>query len=415
MHYRDLGSRLGVTAIALSIAYVITLPFTNPDSRQFSRAFRAAPASLAGIGEDHSMLDPVSVRHSFVAAAFVPEAKVVSGDPDDEDGEKIPREVLEEMDNQIPTPSLSLLQGAAHAAIENPAKMAGIEEFLAMDEEAFEEDESDLVVPELTEDSGHGTSFSFRTHKTVKGETLAQIGAHYRVPPEQLGVINNIAKIDRALPAGESILVPVGLGTFHVVGKKETVFSIAGHYNLKAGTVVFFNKAHQEELTLKPGEQLFIPLGAIATNDAKTIAGNTQIRNLLSNRLSFIWPVHGRITSGFGYRVHPIYHHGRMHKGIDIGLPTGTPIHAAERGRVLWADWRGGAGKCVIIEHPNGMQSIYMHCSKILVKRGQWVTRKATIAKVGETGLATGPHLHFSIKRDGDMINPLKFLAKSQL
>jgi len=409
---QDLGKRLGVTVIALSIAYVITLPFTAPDSRRVSRAFRAAPASLAGIG-GNEMLEPVAVKHRFVAAAFVPEARVVSGVPDEDEGDRIPREVLEDMDRQIPTPSLSLLQGAANAAaIDNPAKMAGIEEFLAMDEEAFEMDESAFVVPELSEDSGHGTSFSFRTHKSAKGETIAQIGAHYRVPPEQL--INNV-KMDRVLGAGVDVLVPVGLGTFHVVGKKETVFTVASHYNLKPGTVLFFNKAHQEDLSLKPGEQLFIPLGAIDPKDGKTIAANTGIRNLLSNRLSFLWPVHGRITSPFGWRVHPIYHSGRMHKGIDIGLPTGTPIRAAERGRVLWADWRGGAGKCVIIEHPNGLQTFYMHCSKILVKRGQWVTRKQLIAKVGETGLATGPHLHFSIKREGDMINPLKFLARSQL
>ena len=410
----DLGSRLGVTAVALTVAYVISLPFITPDSRRVSRAFRAAPASLAGIGTDHGMLEPVSVRRQFVAAAFVPEARVVSGLPDEDEGEPIPREALDEMDSQIPTPSLTLLQGAAQNAIEKPASLAGIDEFLALDEEAFEMDEADFSVPELTEDSGHGTSFTFRKHTTRKGETIRQIAAHYRVAPEHLEVINAM-KADRVLPANESILVPVGLGTVHIVGKKETVFAVAKHYNLKASTVLFFNRSHAEDLTLKPAEQLYIPLGSIDMKDAKEIASNTPIRNLLENKLMFTWPLHGRLSSRFGWRIHPIYHRGRMHKGIDIAVPTGTPIKAAERGRVLWATWKGGSGLCVIVEHPNGLHSYYMHCSKILVKRGQWVSRRQVIAKVGETGLATGPHLHFSLQRDGDMINPLKYLALKQL
>lgn len=410
----DLRSRLGATVVALSIAYITTLPLATPDSKRVSRAFRAAPASLAGINGDHSTLEPVSVKRQFVAAAFVPEARVVSGLPDEDEGEPIPREVLDEMDSQIPTPSLTLLQGAAQNAIEKPASLAGIDEFLALDEEAFEMDEADFVVPELDENTGHGSSFSWRTHKTARGETLRQIAAHYRVAPEHLEVINAM-KMDRSLSAGESILVPVGLGTVHVVGKKQTVFTVAKQYNLKPSTVLFFNRSHSEDLTLKQGEQLFIPLGSIESKGAKEIAANTQIRNLLENKLMFTWPLHGRLSSRFGWRVHPIYHRGRMHKGIDLAVPTGTPIRAAERGRVLWADWKGGSGKCVIIEHPNGMHSYYMHCSKILVKRGQYVTRRSVIAKVGETGLATGPHLHFSLKRDGDMINPLKYLALKQL
>lgn len=400
--------------IALSVAYVVALPLTTPDSRNFSRAFRAAPASLAGINGDHSTLEPVSVKRSFVAAAFVPEARVVSGLPDEDEGEAIPREALDEMDSQIPTPSLSLLQGAAQNAIDKPASLAGIDEFLALDEEAFEMDEADFVVPELAESSGTGSSFSWRSHKTAKGETLAQIAAHYRVAPEHLEVINAM-KADQVLPAGESIVVPVGLGTVHVVGKKQTVFNVAKQYNLKPSTVLFFNRAHHEEISLKPGEQLFVPLGSIDTKGAKEIASNIQIRNLLENKLLFTWPLHGRLSSRFGYRIHPVYHRGRMHKGIDIAVPTGTPIRAAERGRVLWATWKGGSGLCVIVEHPNGMHSYYMHCSKILVKRGQWISRRQVIAKVGATGLATGPHLHFSLKREGDMINPLKYLALKQL
>jgi murein DD-endopeptidase MepM/ murein hydrolase activator NlpD len=82
---------------------------------------------------------------------------------------------------------------------------------------------------------------------------------------------------------------------------------------------------------------------------------------------------------------------------------------------VIWSSWRGGAGLCVIIEHPNGMYSIYAHCSKLLAKRGQWVGRRSVIAKVGSTGYSTGSHLHFALKRDGEVLNPLKYLPANSL
>ncbi|MEO0837667.1 MAG: peptidoglycan DD-metalloendopeptidase family protein [Cyanobacteria bacterium J06643_5] len=122
----------------------------------------------------------------------------------------------------------------------------------------------------------------------------------------------------------------------------------------------------------------------------------------------FVWPAKGVFTSGFGPRW------GRMHKGIDIAAPTGTPIYAAADGVVVSAGWnRGGYGKLVDIRHADGTLTRYAHNSKILVRKGQRVQQGQTISKMGSTGFSTGPHLHFEIRKGGKKaVNPIAFLPK---
>ena len=120
----------------------------------------------------------------------------------------------------------------------------------------------------------------------------------------------------------------------------------------------------------------------------------------------YTWPARGTLTSGYGWRW------GRMHRGIDIAAPTGTPIVAAAPGIVTYADWNsGGYGNLVEIQHPNGSLTIYAHNSKILVRKGQTVSQGELIAKMGSTGRSSGPHLHFEIhtKANG-AVNPMAYL-----
>lgn len=118
-------------------------------------------------------------------------------------------------------------------------------------------------------------------------------------------------------------------------------------------------------------------------------------------------PANGPITSGFGYRFHPVLRYNRLHTGIDIGAPTGSPVFAAAAGEVLFASWRGGYGKCIILLHGDGMSTLYGHLSEISVAAGQGVGRGQRIGAVGSTGLSTGPHLHFEVRRNGVPVNPL--------
>jgi murein DD-endopeptidase MepM/ murein hydrolase activator NlpD len=122
---------------------------------------------------------------------------------------------------------------------------------------------------------------------------------------------------------------------------------------------------------------------------------------------SFIRPVSARVTSGFGSRFHPILHRTRMHTGVDFGAPYGASIHAAGGGTVILAHYSSGYGNCVVIDHGNGVTTLYGHCSALLVSTGDIVQQGQTIARVGATGMATGPHLHFEVRHSGVPVNPL--------
>ena len=121
----------------------------------------------------------------------------------------------------------------------------------------------------------------------------------------------------------------------------------------------------------------------------------------------FIRPVPGRITSGFGMRFHPILHVRKLHTGVDFGAPYGTPIHAAAAGVVLLAGYTRGYGNCIIIDHGGGIATLYGHCSSLGVSEGQSVKQGAVIGRVGATGYATGPHLHFEVRKNGVPVQPL--------
>jgi murein DD-endopeptidase MepM/ murein hydrolase activator NlpD len=126
------------------------------------------------------------------------------------------------------------------------------------------------------------------------------------------------------------------------------------------------------------------------------------------------WPCSGRITSEYGYRTRPNYGYTQLHSGIDIAVPTGTPIRAAESGVVYSAGWKGSYGNCVIIDHGNmegkSITTLYGHNSSLAVSVGQSVTRGQVIAYAGSTGNSTGPHCHFEVRVTGVAQNPRGWL-----
>jgi len=120
----------------------------------------------------------------------------------------------------------------------------------------------------------------------------------------------------------------------------------------------------------------------------------------------FLWPLRGPLTSRFGFRVHPLFGRRHFHTGVDIAAPPGAPVHAAFDGTVLFAGWYGGYGKLVIVDHGDGLSTLYGHLSEILVTPGQHVTRTQVLGRVGSTGYTTGPHLHYEVRRNGRPIDP---------
>ncbi len=163
---------------------------------------------------------------------------------------------------------------------------------------------------------------------------------------------------------------------------------------------------------------------ALEAAEAQLARDSENVANLIRQRVAaeaarggsvrgtgqMIHPVVAPLTSGFGTRVHPILGTRRFHAGIDFGASHGTTIRAADSGRVILAGWSGGYGRTVIIDHGGGLSTLYAHCSQLFVSNGQSVSQGQAIAAVGSTGLSTGPHLHFEVRRNGEPVNPMGFL-----
>jgi len=148
--------------------------------------------------------------------------------------------------------------------------------------------------------------------------------------------------------------------------------------------------------------------------DSPFLVGDTLVirENTLAEQVSrgsgtaWYWPLVGPITQGYGWQG------GDFHHGLDLGVPTGTPVRAAYAGRVVRADRFGVYGQVVIIDHGRGLQTLYAHNSRLLVRVGQAVAGGDIIAVSGSTGRTTGPHLHFEVRVDGQTVEPMAYLPK---
>lgn len=137
------------------------------------------------------------------------------------------------------------------------------------------------------------------------------------------------------------------------------------------------------------------------------------LRQIVDDLRALLKPVEGKITSRYGNRLHPVLGITRHHDGIDIGCGVGTPIKAVLAGTIRMAGWGGGYGRMIEVSHKsNDMISRYAHLSKITVKPGQRVARGQIIGYSGNTGLSTGPHLHFELFQHGQVVDPSKMLGK---
>jgi murein DD-endopeptidase MepM/ murein hydrolase activator NlpD len=125
---------------------------------------------------------------------------------------------------------------------------------------------------------------------------------------------------------------------------------------------------------------------------------------------SLSWPVSGSVTSPFGWRVHPILGYKKFHTGIDIGVGYGTPIHASAAGTVTYSTWMGGYGNVIIVDHGDGLSTLYAHQSSLAVGSGARVARGQTVGYVGSTGFSTGAHLHFEVRVNGNPVDPMGYL-----
>ena len=151
-----------------------------------------------------------------------------------------------------------------------------------------------------------------------------------------------------------------------------------------------------------------------SADDSTAITEQSLLMNTAmesSNRMAV--PLRGMVTSPFGYRIHPIYGTRLFHNGVDIAAESGTPIVSALEGRVETAEYSDSYGNYVVVDHGNGLSTLYAHCSRLQVQVGQRVQKGETVALVGSTGMSTGPHLHFEVRNGasyGSDVSPWGYL-----
>ncbi|MDK2822334.1 MAG: hypothetical protein PWQ67_2270 [Clostridia bacterium] len=235
-----------------------------------------------------------------------------------------------------------------------------------------------------------------------KGDTLYSIGRKFNSDAGLIAALNDLKNPNFIVP-GQEILVPKIFEVTHEVTAGDTIWDIANIYGilpqqiLLANDIWFPNKLIEGTILAIPGVKAHV---TITTNTSQNVASRNY-RYFMNS------PTHGILTSLFGPR------HDEFHTGIDFSNKPGTPVKAAQGGKVIFVGWKGNYGKTVIVDHLNGYKTLYGHNSKILVEEGQWVKAKETIALMGNTGRSTGPHLHFEIYEYGKVVNPLKYIYTS--
>ncbi len=248
------------------------------------------------------------------------------------------------------------------------------------------------------------------TYHTVKdGETLESIAGQYGLKKETLMWENNL-KEKATLNEGDKLrILPVD-GIRHKVAKGETIESIGKKYGLEGAAVQaivdfpFNDFVNDETFELAVGQYLMVPGG-----EKKTVAAPTATyarvltpdAGTVSATGDFIWPAAGMITQGYSF----------YHKAIDIANGGGGPILAADSGIVTASGWdSSGYGNRVIVDHGNGSRTLYAHLRVLNVTEGQSVNRGDMLGEMGSTGRSTGTHLHFEIRQDSVLLNPMNYL-----
>jgi len=240
-------------------------------------------------------------------------------------------------------------------------------------------------------------NLEFFEHTVVEGESLWRISQKYSLPVYTI-ISLNPDKSQKMIRPGDKIRIATIPGVNHKVKKGESLGKLSLRYKVPVEKIKKVNNLSGEIIQIN--QNLFIP-------GARPVSEYRETR-----KSRFIWPIKGRLTSGYGMRKHPINGNKQFHAGIDIGANYGTNIVAIADGMVLFAGDGGTYGNMVVLKHKDGFISIYAHASAILVKKGDYIKQGKVIAKVGNTGVATGSHLHLEIKKGSSRLDPLQALKE---
>jgi murein DD-endopeptidase MepM/ murein hydrolase activator NlpD len=194
-------------------------------------------------------------------------------------------------------------------------------------------------------------------------------------------------------------------GVTHILQPGENLYRLSQFYGVSVDAIVNANDI-DDVTALKVGQQIWIPKTKRAPADnSLATAGSTGAGGRNAGDLNLVWPVRGKLSSRYGRR------NGRGHDGIDIPAKTGTPIVAAAAGRVIHSGrGLGDYGRVVILKHEGRYSTVYAHNRRNRVEKGDFVERGEVIGEVGSSGNASGPHVHFEVRRNREPLDPLLFL-----
>lgn len=242
---------------------------------------------------------------------------------------------------------------------------------------------------------------TFSEYKVRSGDTISGISRKFGLSNiSTLIAVNGISNV-RQLKSGQNLKIPSADGLVHSVKSGDSLSSLSVKYGVTVEDLLDVNDLESQVLTA--GQTLFIPGARLSSETLRMAMGEL-----------FTWPLKGswRLTSNYGRRADPFTGVTSFHTGIDMAMPSGTPVYSSMSGKIESVGYTNIFGNYVIIKHVNGYQTLYAHLTKSLVKSGQNVAQGAKIGLVGSTGYSTGPHLHFTVFKNGKLVDPMTVLKR---
>lgn len=259
------------------------------------------------------------------------------------------------------------------------------------------DDDLDSASAVLDDAASVDRELCYQTYRVKQGDMIGIIADKYGVTQDTIISMNSIRQ-SRLLQIGQYLRIPSMPGILYTVRVKgETPVSIAEKYEVSAEKCAKVNDL-KKDVKLAAGYTLFVPDAQLDWVTRQEINGDL-----------FLKPLHSRywLSSYYGWRNSPFSGKRSFHSGIDMASPWGTSVYAALGGKVSATGYNATYGNYIIVSHHSGYRTLYGHLSAILVVRGQYVDTNTRIGKVGNTGLSTGPHLHFTVFKSGKTVNPL--------
>ena len=241
---------------------------------------------------------------------------------------------------------------------------------------------------------------SIVSHTVKQGETLQSLATSMGVSVRDLRAGNQI--YGTAAPAAGRVVYAARNGLVHTIKSGQTLTDISATYGVSVDAITGANGISSSS-TIFAGARLVIPGASSAFWDTVTTLSR-------GSTAQFIWPLQGAVVSSFGWRQHPVLDMRHHHDGIDLDVPEGTTVYASAGGEVYFYGEQPGYGNVLILEHAGGFYTLYGHLKSSLVNKGQYVEKGQRVAISGNTGISSGPHLHFELRNGEFPVDPVSFL-----